>query len=208
MLLKRIKPLLLALLLVIVVSGCSSDDELTDGGNGTGEEVVDGGPELGEELSDEYFVDVVEGSSLAIRETPGTGDAADVIDRLDRNTTVMVVDKHNNSVEENNYIWWEIVIPATQERGWAASDFLSDTVLAGAPVSDAEDGVDQDYDPESFNPDNYVGASRAEFMNKYGYPDRTEIKGGIEFNHYKNLDAIVCYSRWINKSTIIKVRNM
>ena len=70
----------------------------------------------------------VTGDRLAVRNTPGTSNkpAGDVIERVDSGQILILVSKHNNTVNLDGYIWWEVYNPLTNTTGWSASKYLSE----------------------------------------------------------------------------------
>lgn len=71
-------------------------------------------------------VAVSSGSTLAIRESPGTEGKpeGDVIDRVPRGRVLRVIDKHGDSRVIDGYTWWEVEDTDTGLSGWSAADFL------------------------------------------------------------------------------------
>lgn len=196
MVLKKLVPLFLIMVLTLALAGCgASDEEVADGDTDseTTSEEVDNGEER--EESKDYYVAVDPGSSLTIRATPGsTGKTEDdVIERLSEDQAVIIVDKHNNTITEDGYTWWEIYVPASDNQGWAASDFLS-----------AEPGAEPE-DEATFNPDNYLGASRSLFMQEFGQPDERIFYPTLEYHYYSELSVVVCYNRLLDKDKIEEI---
>ncbi len=74
-----------------------------------------------------FFVITPAGSNLFIIKSPGTNNKAtdDIITRIPRGTAVEIQYKHENSVIVDQFTWWEIRVPATNTRGWVASEYLS-----------------------------------------------------------------------------------
>lgn len=65
-------------------------------------------------------------SFLFLRKSPGTlnKSQSDIIERMESGKTVIVVNKYQNSLEKDGYIWWEVYNPDSQNQGWAAAEFL------------------------------------------------------------------------------------
>ncbi len=76
----------------------------------------------------EAVVSVETGSTLAIRESAGTQDKpeGDVLDRVPEGRVLIIIDKHNDSLVEDGYTWWEVEDTTTGISGWAASEFLEE----------------------------------------------------------------------------------
>ena len=76
----------------------------------------------------EAIVTVEVGSTLAIRKSPGTKDKPgdDVLDRVPEGRILKITDKHENSVLEDGYTWWEVKDTVTGISGWSAADYLEE----------------------------------------------------------------------------------
>ncbi len=69
---------------------------------------------------------VVTVDSLALRKTPGTEDKGpdDVLARLKEGSKVFLQDLHDNEVEADGFLWWEVYDPDSREKGWCAAQYL------------------------------------------------------------------------------------
>jgi len=81
-------------------------------------------PEVEEEL--QARVTIGEGSTLAIRKSPGTSDkpADDVLESVRRGQVLIVTDTHDDARQKDGFTWWEVRNPGSGVRGWTASEFL------------------------------------------------------------------------------------
>jgi hypothetical protein len=127
-------------LLLLFLSGCKApanpaDPEPTEretpGENEDTDETDDTGEtgarqDEAEDIKKEIEL-IVMGDSLAIRKTPGTKNKAadDILIRLKQGHAVFLQDNHNNQVEADGYIWWEVYDPASQVKGWCAAKHLA-----------------------------------------------------------------------------------
>ena len=113
----------LLLAFFIVAAGCGRTSQ---------EKIPESSPS---EVESPIFVEAVEvtvaiepESTLAIRKSPGTRDKPedDVLYRVPGGRILEVKDKHNNTILEDGYIWWEVKDVSTGNAGWAAADFLEE----------------------------------------------------------------------------------
>ena len=111
--------LLVALLLL---QGCGPGQSPEDE-NGEQEQDVED-----EEVTIEYIEVEVTGNRLAVRKTPGTKDKpqGDVLERVDKGQILTLLSKHDNTVDLDGYIWWEVHNSSTNVTGWSASQYLSE----------------------------------------------------------------------------------
>lgn len=90
-----------------------------------GEEVEEEEGEGKEAFSREIQL-VVTGDKLALRKTPGSADKEpeDVLARLKEGQKVFLQDHHDNEVEADGFLWWEVYDPDSLEQGWCAARYL------------------------------------------------------------------------------------
>lgn len=116
--------IVLLVALLILTQGCGQREDVEVGTD----------PNLEEEADDEIIEEPKEirievtGDRLAVRNTPGTSNkpGGDVLERVDSGQILILVNKHNNTVNLDGYIWWEVYNPMTNTTGWSASKYLSE----------------------------------------------------------------------------------
>jgi hypothetical protein len=102
-------------------------------------------PEEGVVSQEQYYVAVDIGNNLFLRKTHGVDDktAAEIIARLPRGTTLNVIDKHDNQIYADGYIWWEVSDPLSGKKGWVAAKYLRRN------LPEKEIGFESTYDNDS-----------------------------------------------------------
>ncbi|MCK4731530.1 MAG: right-handed parallel beta-helix repeat-containing protein, partial [Methanophagales archaeon] len=70
-----------------------------------------------------FWVDVYNtGSTLAIRENPGTGNT--IVKRIPDDWVLFVTNTHEDTEVHNEHIWWEVEDVTDGVKGWSASEYL------------------------------------------------------------------------------------
>ena len=115
------------IVIALTVTGCAGPDSSSEPESETApaetEEIEESEP-----AEIEAEVAVSEGSTLAIRKSAGTQDKPedDVLDRVPRGRVLKIVNKHEDSLVEDGYTWWEVEDTETGISGWSAAEYLEE----------------------------------------------------------------------------------
>lgn len=95
---------------------------------------------------------IVIGDNLALRKTPGTKDkgADDVLTRLKKDQEVYLQSTHDNQVDVDGYVWWEIYDPASKVMGWCAAKHLGSVEALRLGTIEGSITFPSDFIPDGF----------------------------------------------------------
>ena len=154
-------------LLLLFLPGCKASpdpaingQEPTEGGSPGENEGMDDPEDNGETGEEQHEEDnykkdiqfIVTGDNLAVRKTPGTKDkeAQDVLARLKKDQTVYLQSTHDNQVEVDGYVWWEIYDPASKVMGWCAAKHLGSVEAQRLGTIEGSITFPSDFIPDGF----------------------------------------------------------
>jgi hypothetical protein len=154
-------------LFLLLLPGCKASpspvnngQEPTEGESPGGNEGVDDpddNGETGEQQGGEndYNKDIqfiVTGDNLAVRKTPGTKDkgAEDILSRLKKDQAVYLQSTHDNQVDVDGYVWWEIYDPASKVKGWCAAKHLGSVEAPKLGTIEGSITFPSDFIPDGF----------------------------------------------------------
>lgn len=187
--------LFLTFLMVFAV-GCNGEEEPVAETGDPEEEVAAEPAETEQEPEkDIYYVSVKHDSLLYMRQTPGSDGKPDddVVGELSRRDEVKVLDKHDDSLEEDGYTWWEVYDSKGEQEGWVASEFLSDEKVEaveydpGVPFSWEEFGLEAEGLESEMSVEEVIEVMGAPEEEK---EDMCALRGEMIQLHYEGLKLI------------------
>lgn len=134
----------------------------TDGSDRTRFDMAEPAPV--DAAEEHYYVAVDEGNHLFMRSSYGSidKDSSDVLDRLPRGRLLIITDRHNGSIIEDHFTWWEAYDPQSGITGWVASEYLRRELLDPGHYGEVVEVIDHPGQEQKGNtPGNLVNSGIA-----------------------------------------------